>query len=99
MFAWFALMREWGYRCAYCNAHRSEIRDPSRKMDLEIEHVVPMPLGPNSPCNIVPACKCCNSSKSDSDLLDWARWRGLSLSSRVLAVYQSNQPGASNAAG
>lgn len=88
---WIAIMAEWDYRCAYCAAHRADVRDLSRRMDLEMEHVIPMPEGVNSPVNIVPACKKCNSSKSDSDLLEWSAKIGLTVSDRVLSVYRLNK--------
>lgn len=99
LFQWIGVMKAWDYRCAYCGRHRSEVRDPARKMDLEIEHVVPMPLGPNSVGNIVPACKPCNSSKSDSDVTEWAKSVQITLSDRVMAIYRANIPETSHAKG
>jgi 5-methylcytosine-specific restriction endonuclease McrA len=87
---WVGVMAAWDYRCAYCGVHRSHIRDKDRRMDLEIEHVVPMPHGPNALRNIVPACKPCNSSKGNRDLLVWAAIRSLYLDPRVIEVYNQN---------
>jgi 5-methylcytosine-specific restriction endonuclease McrA len=72
---WRAMMKEWDYRCAYCGRHRKEFRDPSTRTDLEIDHILPIghPRASNDESNIVPACKTCNSSKSDSDLIVWAK--------------------------
>ena len=50
-------------RCAYC--HRP-------KEHLTKDHVIPLNRGgPHIPDNLVPACKRCNSSKSDRTLLDF----------------------------
>lgn len=84
---WVGVMHAWDYRCAYCGRHRSYVRDENRRMDLEIEHVVPMPHGPNDISNIVPACKPCNSSKGASDVLVWAASRGLLLDPRVVSIH------------
>lgn len=99
LFQWLGVMKAWDYRCAYCGRHRTEVRDPTRKMDLEIEHVVPMPLGPNAVGNIVPACKPCNSSKSDLDVTQWAKSVQITLSDRVMAIYRANIPETSHAKG
>lgn len=96
---WVGVMASWDYRCAYCGRHRSYVRDESRRMDLEIEHVVPMPHGPNDISNIVPACKSCNSSKASSDVLVWAASRGLLLSPRVVAIHAAVTGKASHAQG
>ncbi len=85
---WRAIMQAWGYRCAYCGKHRKEVRDLTRRMDLEVEHVVPLPIGPNRGFNIVPACKPCNTSKAGRDVEDWALWKGLTLDPRVLVIHR-----------
>lgn len=52
--------------CAYCG------RKQSRKVKLTKEHVVPVSKGGvTDKSNIIPACKRCNSAKSDEDLADW----------------------------
>lgn len=88
---WIGIMSDWGYRCAYCNASRQEVRDVTRKMDLEMDHVVPLPHGPNTASNIVPACKPCNTSKSDNDLLAWAEKSARPVSDRVMAIYSAHK--------
>lgn len=53
-----ALLAEYGDRCAYCGD-----RGPA----LELEHDVPIALGGDHTWrNIVPACRTCNASKSDT---------------------------------
>jgi 5-methylcytosine-specific restriction endonuclease McrA len=86
---WFSIMRSWSYCCAYCGRSRSDVRNANRRMDLEIEHVIPMPIGKNDASNIVPACKHCNSSKSDSDLIEWADKKGIHLDDRVIDIYRA----------
>lgn len=60
------LLAEWrrkGLPCAYCHA-------PAETVD----HVVPLVRGgTNYEGNLVPACRSCNSSKSDHLLVEW-RW-------------------------
>jgi 5-methylcytosine-specific restriction endonuclease McrA len=52
--------------CAYCG------RKQSRNIRLTKEHVVPVSKGGvTDKSNIIPACKRCNSAKSDEDLADW----------------------------
>ena len=57
------LIEDYGHRCAYCG----------KKTDkLEMDHVVPVSKGGNhSIDNIVPACRFCNTSKSNKPLLVW----------------------------
>jgi 5-methylcytosine-specific restriction endonuclease McrA len=85
---WWEIMRQHEYRCAYCGVHRNAIRSTSG--DLEMDHVVPMPMGRDEPDNILPACKSCNSSKSTSDLMVWAAKKGMPLSQAVIDVYNKN---------
>jgi 5-methylcytosine-specific restriction endonuclease McrA len=87
---WRECMKTWGYKCAYCGAHRSAVRDPSRRMDLEMDHVVPLGPGLHIISNVVPACKTCNTSKSDQDVIEWAIKKGMTLSHEVLTVYREN---------
>lgn len=84
---WYECMKAWDYRCAYCGLHRSYAR--ANGHDLEVDHVVPMPIGPNDDTNIAPACKRCNTSKSDSDLLVWAASQGHFLTGRIMSIYNA----------
>ena len=48
--------------CAYCGVEG----------DMQIEHVMPISKGgPHDPGNIVPACPCCNASKSTNTMEQW----------------------------
>ena len=52
--------------CAYC----------SSEQDLSWDHLIPTSKGgPNTISNHVPACRGCNSSKGDRDVLEWYRSR------------------------
>ena len=66
-----AVALEWfGHACAYYGVVLYKYR--TRTLD----HVVPLSRrGPTTPCNIVPACRSCNSSKNDKDLKVWLRSR------------------------
>lgn len=88
---WYGLMRDYGYKCAYCGRHRRQMRTRQTGVDLEMDHVVPMdhPGFSHSLANLAPACKPCNSSKGDSDLLEWAQRKGVTLDWRVLAQYNT----------
>jgi len=85
---WFVLLKSHGYKCAYCQALRKDER--AKGFDLEVEHIIPVtdPNCFNSEFNIIPACKRCNSSKSDKDLLEWGKFRE-SWDPRVLVKYQN----------
>ena len=69
---WYNLMKSHNYECAYCGMKREEHRRKFRT-DLEIDHIHPITsdIAWNDEHNIVPSCKPCNSSKSNSDLLVW----------------------------
>ena len=83
---WYARMKEYGYKCVYCGAKRDR---SLRFGELTLEHVVPMPIGPNELSNIVPACHRCNSSKGDRDLLDWLKGQDVEkVDSRVYEIYR-----------
>lgn len=54
--------------CVYCNERRA----------LNLDHIEPLlPGGAHDIENIAPACKSCNSSKSDHTLLIWLAYRAL----------------------
>ncbi len=86
---WYACMQSWGYRCAYCNRSRIECRADG--FDLEMDHL--LPIGHerfiHAVANIVPACKACNSSKADWDVIEWAASKSLSLSHRIISQYHT----------
>jgi hypothetical protein len=53
-------------QCAYCDATEG----------LTWDHLIPRNAGgPDTISNHVPACKTCNSSKGDKDVVDWYRSR------------------------
>jgi 5-methylcytosine-specific restriction endonuclease McrA len=83
---WIGIKRSWGNRCAYCGAEPEN--DGHRARSLEIEHIVPLPIGPDEPWNVVPACKTCNTSKAGKELLEWAHGKGINLPSRAVDAYR-----------
>lgn len=61
------LLEEFAGRCAYCGS-------PAETWD----HIVPVSQGGRTtPGNVVPACRSCNSSKKDQDVIEWLGRRGL----------------------
>lgn len=68
------ILEDFEGKCAYCGA-------PAESWD----HVIPISKGGETePWNIVPACIACNSSKNDSDLMEWLEKRGFTLSHKVI---------------
>lgn len=60
---WKRLVNRFDGRCAYCGV---------RPEQLDQDHVIPLSLGGRDAIgNILPACRSCNSSKSDRLLIDW----------------------------
>lgn len=54
--------------------------DPQGRTSTTWDHIVPIIAGGLTvPGNIVPACGSCNSSKRDSEVVEWARKRGFIL--------------------
>lgn len=61
---WVIIKNEFNHACAYCG----EVKPLAR------EHVIPLAKGGGYTfTNIVPACKTCNSSKKDIDMVTWFR--------------------------
>lgn len=88
---WRSLMSKHGYRCTYCGRHRSEFRDKATRADMEMDHIYPIghPWARNDESNIVPACKACNTSKGDRDLLTWAKGKGIAIHPWAMQKYQA----------
>lgn len=84
---WLIILGVHQYKCAYCGIDRKEAR--AKGFDLEIDHIIPITseLASNDPSNIAPACKSCNSSKSDKDLLEWAKATKRSIHPLVIRKY------------
>lgn len=54
---WNKLKKNFNYRCAYCR----------RKKKLTVDHIIPLSKGgTNYIDNIIPACRSCNSKKSNN---------------------------------
>lgn len=61
----------WNNRCAYCG--KPPIDDDSLT-ELTIDHVRPKSRGgEDRTSNVIPACACCNQSKSSQDWVAWFR--------------------------
>ncbi len=69
-------------KCAYCG------RKQSRSVKLTMDHVVPVSKGGKTVReNIVPACERCNSSKSDSDMVEWYSRQPFYSTNRLTRIY------------
>lgn len=67
---WEDCKEYFNYQCAYCNLSESKHKE-LYKQQLHKEHVDKD--GSNDLSNCVPACRSCNSSKSDWELEQWYR--------------------------
>ena len=55
---WMDILKQYKFRCAYCNKKFNSLNKPAR------DHIIPISKGGhNTKENIVPACKSCNSKK------------------------------------
>ncbi|NYV67570.1 HNH endonuclease [Bacillus sp. Gen3] len=60
---WGAAIKNFEHSCAYCGV---------KEQPLQRDHIVSLKNGgPFIPSNIIPACKTCNTSKSDKDMYEW----------------------------
>ena len=76
---WEEIKTSFNFTCAYCGA----------QVKLERDHIIPLTKGGAfSKGNIVPACKSCNSSKGNRDLLSWYRTRKFYSKEREEKVLQ-----------
>jgi 5-methylcytosine-specific restriction endonuclease McrA len=61
---WLDILEKYNYRCFYCDAEFEIENMPTR------DHIIPISKGGNNiKENVIPACKSCNSSKQDKDLI------------------------------
>lgn len=59
---WHDTCKAFDFCCAYCGAETK----------LTVEHVVPVSKGGRTnKSNVIPACRSCNSSKQDKDMIEW----------------------------
>lgn len=70
---WKACLKFFNYCCSYCGMSQSDCQNKF-KVGLQQEHVIPVTSGGDyTNNNIIPACKSCNSSKNDKEILGWYR--------------------------
>lgn len=75
---WQDTLKEFSHSCAYCGKTNCK---------LEQEHVVPVTSdGGYTKHNIVPACKSCNVSKHDTELVEWYKKQDYFSNERLLKV-------------
>lgn len=64
---WIETLDFFEYSCAYCGVHQDDL-----DRSLEQDHIIPVSKGGGYTAgNIVPACKSCNASKNNQDLIEW----------------------------
>ena len=64
--------------CAYCKT----------QTQTTFDHILPVDKGgPDEISNMVPACKACNSSKSNKNLIEWHQEHGIPIDRVVLGKY------------
>lgn len=67
-----------GHTCAYCGASGP----------LTMDHIIPVSkFGANKRYNIIPACAHCNSSKNNSDILEWYQKQPFYTVERLLKIH------------
>ena len=85
----YAVMAEFGYACAYCGVSRAEHRR-AHGVDLSIDHIIALAAGgKDSPKNMAPACRACNSGKRDRDVMEWASTKGIEPHQLVVSKYKA----------
>jgi 5-methylcytosine-specific restriction endonuclease McrA len=76
---WFELMEAW-QACAYCGAE-----DPALQKDT----MLPISRGGRYTVeNVVPACRSCNASKSNTELTTWMRRKKLDEQAFLVRQYE-----------
>lgn len=63
---WREILNDFGWCCARCGAHASQIEAiyPGRMVLLEVDHVIPVSRGgANNTSNLQPLCQKCNNWK------------------------------------
>lgn len=85
---WRYAITYWNNHCAYCG---------ERQERLTLDHYIPL-NDSNCPgtiaTNCIPACRFCNSSKSDLEALYWMTWRfgeehAKTVQARIMAYFES----------
>ncbi|WP_254810065.1 HNH endonuclease [Natronosalvus amylolyticus] len=73
----YQLKENLGY-CTYCN----------RESETTFDHIIPRDAGgADDISNMVPACKSCNSSKSNKNIIDWHQEHGFPIDRVVVGKY------------
>jgi 5-methylcytosine-specific restriction endonuclease McrA len=65
---WISCKQYFNYECAYCGMTEEKHKE-LYKQQLHKEHA--FPNGANDLSNCIPACKSCNSLKSNYEFIDW----------------------------
>jgi 5-methylcytosine-specific restriction endonuclease McrA len=80
---WYATIRYFGHRCAYCGIKFSK-KNPATR-----EHVIPIcKNGPTVKWNVVSACGKCNSSKNGYTMETWYRSQSFFTEERLAKIYR-----------
>lgn len=75
---WLCAIQAFDNKCAYCGTASK----------LSMDHIVPISKGGLSePCNIIPACQSCNSSKQNKEMLEWYKGQDFYSEERLKRIY------------
>lgn len=75
---WLTCLEYFQQSCAYCG----------KTGELTVEHIIPVSkFGANKIYNVVPACRTCNCSKCDKDILEWYPKQPFYTEERLLKIH------------
>jgi 5-methylcytosine-specific restriction endonuclease McrA len=81
--------------CAYCSVKLLTKNNGVERYHPQyqtIDHIIPITKnGKNTKSNIVPACRACNRSKDNKNILDWLDEMGITPSDRLKEILKSNK--------
>lgn len=84
---WEKILKKFGNRCAYCGSD-------GKPLGLGADHLIPLTKGgTNTPDNVVPCCRSCNSRKNTKAFFDWYPVQEFFDADRLTAIIQHRMEG------